>query len=92
MLIDLAILVKFIDRSTIKAAMPIPRYSRNAVGNPANHDHVLSRLPYTDYINPQCFEEDPASKTKRPEYPFVIFQALECIQRILEDNVISKKQ
>jgi len=33
------------------------------MGNPANHDKVLSRLPYTNYINPQCFEKDPASKT-----------------------------
>jgi hypothetical protein len=91
MLVDLTILVEFIHRSTIEAAMPIPRYSRNAVGDPANHDNVLSRLPYTNYINPQCLEEDPASKTKRPEYRLVIFQALECIQRVCEDNVISEK-
>jgi hypothetical protein len=63
MLIDLPILVEFIHRSTIEATMTIPGNSRNAMGNPANHDKVLSRLPDTNYINPQCFEKDPASKT-----------------------------
>jgi hypothetical protein len=63
MLIDLPVLVEFIHRNTIEATVPIPWDSRNAVGNPANHDKVLSRLPYTDYINPQCFEKDPAGKT-----------------------------
>jgi hypothetical protein len=62
------------------------------VGNPANHDKILGRLPYTNYIYPQCFEEDPSSKTQCPEYAFVILKALECIQRIFEHNVISEKQ
>ncbi|TVU22917.1 hypothetical protein EJB05_32653, partial [Eragrostis curvula] len=54
---------EFILRSTIKAAMTLPWDSGNAVCNPANHDKILGRLPYTNYIYPQRFEEDPSSKT-----------------------------
>lgn len=57
--------------------------------NPADHDYILDRLPYADNVDPQCFEENLPSKPQSPEYPFVVINTREIIDRIFEDNIIS---
>jgi hypothetical protein len=92
MLKYLAVLVEFVLGCAVEAAVALPGDPGDAVGDPADHDKVLGRLPYTHYIHPQRFEEDPSSKTQRPEYSPVILKALECVQGVGEDDVLSEKK
>lgn len=57
--------------------------------NPTDHDYILDRLPYADNVNPHGLEENLTSKPQCPKYSSVITNALEIIERIFEDNIIS---
>lgn len=89
MLKDLSILIKFVLRGAIKAAMALPWYMRDAMNYPTDHDNVLCWLPYAHYVNPQGLEENTTIESQCPEYSFVVVNAHKSVERIFEDNIIS---
>lgn len=88
MLIDLPIFVKLVLWHPIKMATTLPWNSWNAMNSPANQDDVLHRLPHTKDFNPQSPEEYPSVESQSPEDCFVVLNASECVQGILEHNII----
>lgn len=95
-LVDLAVPVELVHGRAVEAGVggvpPAPGHPRDAVGGPAKQDAVLGGLPYADHFNPRRPEEDPAGEAQRPEEPLVVSQALECVERVSEDNVFSVVQ
>lgn len=51
-------------------------------------DDALLRLPYSNHSHTQAAKEEPAVKSQRPKYGFVVLLALKCIPRVTKDNVI----
>lgn len=94
-LVDLAVPVELVHGRAVEAGVGVPAppgHPGDAVGGPAKQDAVLGGLPYADHFNPRRPEEDPAGEAQRPEEPLVVSQALECVQRVSEDNVVSVVQ
>lgn len=91
-LVDLPVPVELVHGHAVEAGVgvpPAPGHPGDAVGGPAKQDAVLGGLPYADHFNPRRLEEDPAGEAQRPEEPLVVSQALECVERVSEDNVVS---